>query len=63
MVIVFPGAYYIWKLGRDPLIFFKFLVVIGHVCIYWSKVAVGFSVFDAVLVYVVCHMELLWPWT
>ena len=37
------------KLGRDPLIFLKILVVIGHVCIYWSKVAEGFSVFNAVL--------------
>ena len=42
------------KLGRDPLIFLKILVVIGHVCIYWSKVAKGFSVFNAVL--------LPWPW-
>ena len=39
------------KLGRDPLIFLKILVVIGHVCIYWSKVAEGFSVFNAVLFY------------
>ena len=37
------------KLGRDPLIFLKILVVIGHVCINWSKVAEGFSVFNAVL--------------
>ena len=37
------------KLGRDPLIFLKILVVIGHVCIHWSKVAEGFSVFNAVL--------------
>ena len=51
MVIVISGAYYIWKLGRDPLIFLKCLVVIGHVCIYWSKVAEGFSVFNAVLVF------------
>ena len=29
--------------------FLKILVVIGHVCIYWSKVAEGFSVFNAVL--------------
>ena len=36
MVIVIPGAYNIWKLGRDPLILLKFLVVIGHACIYWS---------------------------
>ena len=49
MVIGIPGAYYFWKLGRDPLIFLKILVVIGHVCIYWSKVAEGFSVFYAVL--------------
>ena len=39
------------KLGRDPLIFLKILVVIGHVCIYWSKVAEGFSVFKAVLLW------------
>ena len=37
------------KLGRDPLIFLKILVVIVHVCIYWSKVAEGFSVFNTVL--------------
>ena len=29
--------------------FLKILVVIGHVCIYWSKVAEGFSAFKAVL--------------
>ena len=49
MVIEIPGAHYFWKLGRDPLIFLKTLVVIGHVYIYWSKVAEGFSVFNAVL--------------
>ena len=49
MAIGIPGAYYFWKLGRDPLIFLKILVVIGHVCIYWSKVAEGFSVFNAIL--------------
>ena len=49
MVIGIPGAYYFWKLGRDPLIFLKTLVVIGHIYIYWSKVAEGFSVFNAVL--------------
>ena len=43
------------KLGRDPLIFLKILVVIGHVCIYWSKVAEGFSVFNAVLFIKVIH--------
>ena len=54
MVIVIPGAYYIWKFGRDPLIFLKFLVVIGHACIYWSKVAEGCSVFNTVLVCMSC---------
>ena len=49
MVFGISGAYYFWKLGLDPLIFLKILVVIGHVCIYWSKVAEGFSVFNAVL--------------
>ena len=49
MVIGIPGAYYFWRLGHDPLIFLKILVVIGHVCIYWFKVAEGFSVFNAVL--------------
>ena len=29
--------------------FLKILVVIGHVCIYWSKVAEGFSVLNTVL--------------
>ena len=51
MVIGIPGAYYFWKLGRDRLMFLKILVVIGHVCIYWSKVAEGFSVFNAVLLF------------
>ena len=27
MVIVIPGAYYIWKLGRDPLIYIFFFNV------------------------------------
>ena len=49
MVIGIPGSYYFWKFGRDPLIFLKILVVIGHVCNYWSEVAEGFSVFNAVL--------------
>ena len=47
------------KLGRDPLIFLKILVVIGHVCIYWSKVAEGFSVFNAVLLTIVNMSPLL----
>ena len=33
--------------------FLKILVVIGHVCIYWSKVAEGFLVFNAVLLCIV----------
>ena len=49
MVIGIHGAYYFWKLGRDPLIFLKIWVVIGHVCIYWCKVAEGFSAFNTVL--------------
>ena len=46
------------KLGRDPLIFLKILVVIGHVCIYLSKVAEGFSVFNAVLLYIALGLVL-----
>ena len=45
------------KLGRDPLIFLKILVVIGHVCIYWSKVAEGFSVFNAVLFFMILSLS------